>query len=126
MLEQKLSGMPFEGTKFKHRTDATCHRQKDPLGVALESFDPIGGLRTRYSKTQAVSTDGAYKGKDSANVTDLKKILARDLRPYARHLTIQMTEYAKGRKLIPADYPAIEAILDHSATNDSPPSKTCS
>ncbi len=105
----------------KHRTDANCaacHRQMDPLGFALESFDPIGGLRTRYSKTQAVSTDGTYKGKDFANVTDLKKILASDLRPFARHLTILMTEYAKGRKLVPADYPAIEAVLDRTAAND--------
>jgi hypothetical protein len=90
----------------------------DPLGFALESFDPIGGLRTRYSKTLAVSTDGAYKGKDFANITDLKKILASDLRPFARHLTILMTEYAKGRKLVPADYPGIEAVLDHTAAND--------
>ncbi len=105
----------------KHRTDAncaSCHRQMDPLGFALESFDPIGGLRTRYSKTQAVSTDGSFKGKDFANVTDLKKILASDLRPFARHLVIQMAEYAKGRKLVPADYPAIEAILDRAAAND--------
>jgi hypothetical protein len=105
----------------KHRTDASCagcHRQMDPLGLALESFDPIGGLRTRYSKTQAVSTEGAYKGKDFANLTDLKKILASDLRPFARHLTILMSEYAKGRKLVPADYPAIEAVLDRSAAND--------
>ena len=105
----------------RHRTDASCaacHRQMDPLGFALESFDPIGGLRTRYSKTQAVSTDGAYKGKDFANVIDLKKILASDLRPFARHLTILMTEYAKGRKLVPADYSGIEAILDRTAAND--------
>jgi hypothetical protein len=105
----------------KHRTDASCagcHRQMDPLGLALESFDPIGGLRTRYSKTQAVSTEGAYKGKDFANLTDLKKILTSDLRPFARHLTILMSEYAKGRKLVPADYPAIEAVLDQSAAND--------
>lgn len=105
----------------KHRTDescAWCHRQMDPLGFALESFDPIGGLRTRYSKTQAVSTDGAYKGKDFSNVTELKKILASDLRPFARHLVIQIAEYTKGRKLIPADYPAIEAILDRAAAKD--------
>ncbi|WP_395744667.1 DUF1592 domain-containing protein [Prosthecobacter sp.] len=105
----------------KHRTDANCaacHRQMDPLGFALESFDPIGGLRTRYSKTQTVSTDGSYKGRAFANVTDLKKILGSDLRPFARHLAILMAEYAKGRRLVPADYPAIEAVLDRAAAND--------
>jgi hypothetical protein len=47
----------------KHRNDAACmecHRRIDPLGFALESFDPIGRERTRYSPTQAVSTRGRY------------------------------------------------------------------
>ena len=35
----------------KHRADAacaSCHAKMDPPGFALESFDVIGGLRTRY------------------------------------------------------------------------------
>src|SRR5205085_644120 len=35
----------------KHRADpscASCHRKMDPPGFALESFDVIGGYRTRY------------------------------------------------------------------------------
>jgi hypothetical protein len=105
----------------RHRSDercASCHRHMDPLGLALESFDPIGGLRTRYSKAQAVSTEGVYKGRTFANIQELKTILASDLRPFARHLVIQMSEYAKGRKLVPADYPAVEALLDRAAAND--------
>jgi mono/diheme cytochrome c family protein len=105
----------------RHRTDescASCHRLMDPLGFALESFDPIGGLRTRYSKAQAVSTEGVYKGKAFADVKELRKILASDLRPFARHLVVQMSQYAKGRKLVPADYPAVEALLDRAEAND--------
>jgi mono/diheme cytochrome c family protein len=104
----------------KHRTDASCascHRQMDPLGFALEGFDPIGGLRTRYSKTQTVSTYGEYQGKKFDDVSGLKKILAANPRPFARHLAVQMTEYAKGRKLVAADYAAIEAVLDRAAVD---------
>ena len=35
----------------KHRSDPTCagcHAKMDPAGFALESFDVIGGYRTRY------------------------------------------------------------------------------
>jgi mono/diheme cytochrome c family protein len=105
----------------KHRTDASCascHRQMDPLGFALESFDPIGGLRTRYSKAQAVSTYGEYRGRAFHDVSGLRKILAANLRPFARHLTIQMAEYAKGRKLIAADCAEIEDVLDRAAADD--------
>jgi mono/diheme cytochrome c family protein len=35
----------------RHRSDpncSACHSKIDPAGFALEAFDPIGGLRTRY------------------------------------------------------------------------------
>lgn len=35
----------------RHRADnacAVCHNKMDPYGLALESFDPIGGFRDRY------------------------------------------------------------------------------
>lgn len=39
----------------KHRDNATCascHAKMDPPGFALESFDVIGGLRTKYRATE--------------------------------------------------------------------------
>lgn len=60
----------------KHRSDPACmecHRRMDPLGFALEAYDPIGRLRTKYSKKQQVSTHGNYLGKDFADVTELKQ-----------------------------------------------------
>jgi hypothetical protein len=43
----------------KHRNNpgcASCHSKIDPAGFALESFDPIGGLRTRYRSTDQGET----------------------------------------------------------------------
>lgn len=98
----------------KHRSDIACmecHRRMDPLGFALEAYDPIGRFRTRYSKTQRVSTEGNFLGQDFADVDELKTILASDIRPFARNLVIRIAEYAKGRKLIAADYSTVEDIL---------------
>ncbi|MEP3477842.1 MAG: DUF1592 domain-containing protein [Fuerstiella sp.] len=98
----------------KHRSDKACmecHRRMDPLGFALEAYDPIGRFRQKYSKTQWVSTQGNFLGKNFTDVTGLKKILSRDLRPFARNLVIRIAEYAKGRELIATDYATVDEIL---------------
>lgn len=105
----------------KHRSDAACmecHRRMDPLGFALEAYDPIGRLRTRYSEKQTLTTHGSFMGQDFADVNELKQILARDIRPFARSLVVRIVEYAKGRKLVAADYAAVEAIVDQTAKDD--------
>lgn len=105
----------------KHRSDPACmecHRRMDPLGFALEAFDPIGRFRTRYSKSQAVSTRGNYLGRDFADVMKLKQILASDIRPFARNLIIRLAEYAKGRKLVASDYATVESLVDQATEND--------
>ena len=104
----------------KHRSDPACmecHRRMDPLGFALEAFDPIGQLRTSYSKIQEVSTHGNYLGKDFADVMELKRILSSDIRPFARNLIIRITEYAKGRTLVAADHATVESLVDTAAEN---------
>ena len=105
----------------RHRSDASCvecHRQMDPLGMALEAFDPIGRFRTDYSETQEVTTHGTYLGRDFKDVRDLKEILLTQLRPFSRNLTIKLAEYGKGRKLGLSDFAEIEKIVEESATND--------
>lgn len=104
----------------KHRSDPACmecHRRMDPLGFALEAYDPIGRLRTQYSRTQQVSTHGTYLGHDFADVTELKTILTSDIRPFTRNLIIRVAEYAKGRKLVAADYATVQQLVDQSAQN---------
>lgn len=104
----------------KHRSDPACmecHRRMDPLGFALEAYDPIGRYRTKYSKRQTVSTHGNYLGQDFTDVTELKQILSRDVRPFAHNLIIRIAEYAKGRKLDAADYVTVESLVETAADN---------
>jgi len=105
----------------RHRNDAACmecHRTIDPAGFALEAYDPIGRFRTRYSKTQTVSTEGEYRGKPFDDVTGLKKLMLAQLRPFARSLIVRLAEYAKGRKLEASDFKTVEAITEAVAKND--------
>jgi hypothetical protein len=101
----------------KHRADPACmecHRRMDPLGFALEVYDPIGRFRTKYSPKQSITTYGKFMGHDFNDVTELKAILASDIQPFARNLIIRMAEYAKGRKLVADDYQMIEVIVDET------------
>ena len=71
----------------KHSNDescASCHRQMDPFGFALESFDPAGQWRSHYlavKKGRAklgaeVDSSGQLPdGQHFANINELKRVL---------------------------------------------------
>jgi hypothetical protein len=64
----------------KHRSSAACnecHRKIDPLGFALECFDPIGRSRTRYDRKTTIDTSGKLpSGQSSAGAPSLMTNLA--------------------------------------------------
>jgi len=121
----------------KSPTCAACHAKFDPVGLALENFDVMGGWRTRYRGTAegdhqkgidpaghdydftfagAVDSSGKLlDGKTFKDVHDLKAIFAANPRQLARNLLHQFTVYATGVPVRFADRPEIEAILDRCA-----------
>ena len=78
-----------------------CHRHIDPLGFALENFDPVGKWREKWPGTNrqidasATLTDGT-KIKD---VVDLKKWLVSNESIFAFNLASKLMMYATGRPL---------------------------
>jgi Protein of unknown function (DUF1592)/Protein of unknown function (DUF1588)/Protein of unknown function (DUF1587)/Protein of unknown function (DUF1585)/Protein of unknown function (DUF1595)/Planctomycete cytochrome C len=124
----------------KHRSIESCgacHRNIDPPGFALESFDCIGGWRENYRTTglgENVFVDGKrmsyLKGKkvDPADITvdgdkfenidRLKQILLKDTSRISRALTTKLVTYATGRAPQAVDKTAVEAILVKIAAKD--------
>lgn len=105
----------------QHRSDpscAGCHKKMDPIGLALESFDPIGRIRTRYENKTKVETDSVYKGEAFENVDGLKQALLKNTESFARSLIIKIAEYGKGRKLSFKDHTTVEKLLKKAAKND--------
>ncbi|MEM9188278.1 MAG: DUF1592 domain-containing protein [Myxococcota bacterium] len=51
----KLAGVENRASKPRCRT---CHTTIDPIGLAFESFDAIGGFRTEYPDGVAIETEG--------------------------------------------------------------------
>ncbi len=89
-----------------------CHRKIDPLGFALESFDPIGRWRSTYGRNAKVDSSGELPdGQKFQDIQGLKQILVTRKDQFAKALTEKMLAYAIGRRLHPADRPAIDQIL---------------
>lgn len=99
----------------KHRESANCagcHQKIDPLGFALESFDPVGGYRSRYDKNKDIDTSGELPtGEKFADVSGLKKILVERQGRFAHMLTDRLLTYACGRRITALDEPIVEKIV---------------
>ncbi len=99
----------------KHREVATCydcHRKIDPLGFALESFDPIGRWRESYGRETKVDASGELPdGQTFRDIRELKTILLNRQDQFARALIEKLLAYAIGRHLHAADRPHIDQIL---------------
>ncbi|QEG02407.1 hypothetical protein Mal15_65280 [Stieleria maiorica] len=111
----------------KHRNVATCaecHRKIDPIGFALESFDPIGSVRHHYSgsdgePTNKVDTSGMLpSGESFADIVELKQLLLKQKDQVAKCLTQKMLTYALGRELGFQDRPVVESVLDAFVERD--------
>jgi len=118
---------------------AACHKNFDPVGFALESFDVAGGERKQYRSVgetgepvagfgknghafqfrlaQPVDTAGELAdGRTFNDIFDLKRLLAADERSLARNLVRQLIVYATGAPVSFGDRAGVEAILDQCAS----------
>lgn len=119
---------------------ATCHTVIDPPGLALESFDPIGGFRTTYRASGdevEVNGDrypGPYKeglpvdpsgitpeGVAFAGFADYQRfLLGQKLDLVARHVVSELLVLATGAEVGFADRRERDAIVAAVATDDYP------
>ena len=127
----------------KHRSMESCrgcHAKFDPLGFALESFNPIGGFRDHYrslGNTKYPKVDRFVKGRGVqyrqgpkvdasgnfedgvkfAGFTEFQSHLARQPENLTRALTKKLLTFATGRELGFSDRAEVERIVKESARN---------
>jgi len=108
----------------KHRASATCnqcHRKIDPLGFALESFDPIGRSRKFYDRAQRVPIETSSvlpSGEEFNGVGELRQLLLKRKEFFVRNVTTRLLNHALGRKLEASDRQAIDQIIHEVEGND--------
>jgi hypothetical protein len=124
----------------KSESCAACHARFDPVGLALENFDVLGGWRTRYrslgpgdavqgidraghdfSYSLAADVDATGQlldGRRFTNVNDLRTLLLQNPRQLARNLLNQLVVYSTGTPVRFSDRKEIELILDRCAPQE--------
>lgn len=98
----------------KEDTCAKCHRDIDPIGLALENYDGIGGWRDTYLgekrpiDVSSITPEGhALNGPQSIK----DDLLARP-EYFTRCLITKFLEYSAGRELSVGDERIVEALVD--------------
>ncbi len=126
----------------KHRSMETCrscHQKIDPPGFALESFDPIGGVRThfrsigggdpvpievnglkvRYRKGPPVDASGELgAGNTFRGFADFRELLLEQKQQLARAFTTKLLVFATGREMGFSDRKEIEQIVANASKSD--------
>ena len=123
----------------KHRSDpncAACHAKIDAPGFALEAFDPIGGLRTRYRSNgqgdlpaekgrtdwkveyklgPTVDASGQLRdGRAFHDTSAFVDLLASDDEKLARAFVAHLARYATGTEISYADRAEIRRIVEQT------------
>jgi hypothetical protein len=98
-----------------HRSKASCvncHSRIDPLGFALEQFDPIGRWRDTYRDGQAIDPSGTLNdGTTVSGLEGLLDYLRREKAHVHRTLCSKLLGYALGRSELASDRPLIDDMI---------------
>jgi hypothetical protein len=118
-----------------------CHRKIDPAGLALESFDVIGGWRENYrTSNDGVGERPRFKqdpfthawityrigppvdpsgeladGRDFRDIRELKQLLVADQTALAHGLAEKLATYGLGRRMGFSDRGELAAIVERAA-----------
>lgn len=98
---------------MKHRNVqacADCHAKIDPLGFALEAYDPIGQHRNAYPNGAAIDTTGEYRGQPINSPNDIRVYLVHHPDLLSHNLAHRLLTYALGRQLGFTDQPALRRL----------------
>ena len=122
----------------KHKSNETCnrcHARIDPLGLALEHYDEMGGWRDEYRHVETTSLENESKsvqqhtapidtaatlpdGRQVSSMTELKAVMLEDREVILKGILSKLVSYALGREVGVRDAEVIDEIYDRIATTD--------
>ena len=110
----EAKGLTIRERLKQHASDqtcASCHARIDPLGFALESYDPIGRWRDKYRSGLNIDASGKLFGEaEFKNVIDFKNAILDRPEKFMRAFSEHLLSYALGRELKVTDKPAVDRI----------------
>lgn len=92
---------------------ASCHAHMDPLGLAFENFNALGGWRETDHGEPVDASGQLLSGEKFQDARDLKRILAANHRDeFYRTLTEKLLTYAVGRGMDYKDTETVDRIVE--------------
>jgi hypothetical protein len=102
----------------KNPTCNSCHRVIDPLGLALENYDPTGAWRIKDNEVAVDPVGTLYDGSKVDGPASLRAALLKYKDAFVLSFTESLMTYALGRRIEHYDMPAIRAIVRDAAKNN--------
>ncbi|MDA7822270.1 DUF1592 domain-containing protein [Opitutales bacterium] len=98
----------------RERADcAGCHEKLDPLGFALENFDPVGRWREKYHNGREVDASGTlFRSHKFSNIIEFKDAILKEKNRFVRGLAGHLLAFGLGRELNPSDSLALDEIVE--------------
>ncbi|MDA7680393.1 DUF1592 domain-containing protein [bacterium] len=107
-------GLTVRARLEAHRTDPTCancHSRIDPLGFALEHFDPVGRWRDTYRDGQEIDDASLLSdGSTIKGIDGLRTYLRDNASIFHRNLSSKLLGYSLGRSELVSDQLLIEEL----------------
>lgn len=107
----------------QHRADpacAACHNRIDPLGFALERFDPIGRLRQNDDLGQPIDSSASLTDGTTFDGFDgLRRYLATRQPQFTKLFSRKLLGYALGRPILPTDAALIGTMQQQLNENET-------
>ena len=97
----------------------SCHRVIDPLGLALENFDPTGAWRIKDNEVPVDSVGDLYDGTKMDGPAGLQKAILKHADVFLLSFAENLMTYALGRRVEYSDMPSIRAIVRDAGKNDN-------
>ena len=104
-----------------HRSNpvcASCHKQMDPVGFALENYDAIGRWRTAEAGVPIDASGTLFDGTTFSSATELEAALLRRPELFVNTMIEKLLVFATGRGVEYYDAPAVRRILRDAEAED--------
>jgi len=97
---------------------ATCHKIFEPIGLAMENFDPVGTWRTYDGENPIDATGVLVDGTKLDGITSLRDTLVRYSNQFERVVVEKLLTYGLGRGIEYQDMPVVRSIVRDAAPNN--------
>lgn len=118
--DRAVEGMSFRQQLEIHRRDprcANCHERLDPIGFALENFDPLGRWRTEQNGVPVDSKGELPGGAEVDGPAGLKAALLSQRDVFVNNMAERLLAYSLGRGLEYFDRPTTFAVVKATKSN---------